>query len=583
MSKLNQAVAISALLALSAVAHGQIPTGNTAIRLQEITTGLSGTMHVSPTDLVPVPDDSGRMAVSTINGVVRLIDSTGDYLDSDMAPFLDTRGEANRYIPGNFAFGMTGIAFHPDYANQGFAGYGKFYSIITENHFESGSSDGSLPDLFDGLALSGGAHHDVLVEWTASDPTLDNPVFSRRDVLAMEQPHENHNVTDLAFGPDSLLYLASGDGGNPGRFTAPQDVTSYIGSMLRIDPLSPSESGNRSTSGSFITSDNGSYSIPTTNPGVGVPIEVEEAYAYGFRSPYRFNFDAVTGELFLGDVGESTREEVSIVTLDGNYGWGRFEGSVERDPGVVLVAGTSHTPPVFEYGRSDGETVVGGFVYRGSEIPELEGQYIFAEFGRQVAAGQIPTPARLFAGDPATGDIEELFIDISGEQLSEDDGSGNLTSRQFILSIGQDLSGELYLVVGDDPQFPRALEPDGRILKIVPSVGIGVPGDVNGDGFVNGDGTGLPESDDVSAFILGWGTSGHQTQLEQIRNGDLNLNGVTDFGDWYILRTYHETNLAGIDFEYLVGVPEPSSFSVLLLGVATTCVLTHKSRHAPFT
>jgi hypothetical protein len=499
------------------------------------------------------------MAVSTINGVVRLIDSNGAYLDSQASPFLDTRSEPNRFINSFFSFGMTGIAFHPDYADSAAAGYGKFYTILTEHHFESAGSDGSLPDLFDGLPLSVGAHHDVLVEWAASDPASNSPAFSRRDVVAFEQPNENHNVTDLAFGPDGLLYLASGDGGGPSRFTAPQDVTTYIGKMVRIDPLSPIASGTRSTTGSFITSQNQRYRIPMSNPGVGIPIEVDEAYAYGFRSPYRLNFDSATGDLYVGDVGEGTFEEVSVVTLDGNYGWGRFEGTLDRDPGIVLVSGTTHTPPVFQYGRGDGETVVGGFVYRGSALPELVGKYIFADFGRQVAPGQIPTPARLFAGNPATGQIEELGISALGEQLLKNDGTGIVKSRQFILSIGQDLDGELYLVVGDDPQFSNtAVEPDGRILKLVAAPAIG---DLNLDGHVDRNDwpifrTGIRE--DLSGLSV----------ADAYLMGDLNGDGVNNWLDFRIFKEAFIASSGDSTFAELeLQIPEPSPMSMQLIAM----------------
>lgn len=460
-------IVVACVFALDlAAADVLISADNITVQLEEFATGLGGdAMHVSPTDIVHMHDGSKRLAVSTITGVIRLLDGNGNYLDSDTNPYLDMRGEPNRFTPGNFAFGTTGIVFHPDFAKQGYAGYGKFYTIQTETHQNNGNPN--QPDLFDGLAQAGGAHQDVLIEWTADDPASNSPNWTRRTVVRMEQPHENHNVTDLAFGPDGNLYMASGDGGSPNRFAAPQDVTTYIGKVLRIDPLDPNAAGTRSTSGSYINSGNGEYRIPMSNPGVGIPIEVEEVFAYGLRSPYRIGFDSETGDLYIGDVGESAKEEVSIVTLDSNLGWGRFEGTNERDAGIVLVGGSTHTPPVFEYGRSDGETVVGGFVYHGSALPELEGMYIFADFGRQVTGGQAPSPARLFYGDPDTGEIFEFNLDPMGEQLAEFVGS-DLKSRQFIFSIGYDEDGEIYLVVGDDPQFPRALLTDGRILRIVP-------------------------------------------------------------------------------------------------------------------
>jgi hypothetical protein len=557
-SLLISLTALSCLLAIPGESKA-IELGSRVVRLQEITAGLGGATHVAPTDLVPFPDASGRLAVSTINGVVRITDSNGSYLDSEASPFLDTRSEPNRFINSFYSFGMTGIAFHPNFADSAAAGYGKFYTIVTEHHFQTPSSNGSLPDLFDGLPLSSNAHHDVLVEWTASDATSNSPTFSRRNVLAMEQPHENHNVTDLAFGPDGLLYLASGDGGNPSRFTAPQDVTTYIGKMMRIDPLSPSATGVRHTTGGFINSSNGAYRIPTTNPGVGIPIEVDEVFAYGFRSPFRLNFDSATGDLYVGDVGEGRFEEVSIVTLGGNYGWGRFEGTFERDPNLVLADGTTHTPPIFQYGHGDGETVIGGFVYRGSAIPELDGKYIFADFGRQVAAGQVPTPARLFAGDPATGQIEELAISLLGEQLLEEDAGGNIKSRQFILSIGQDLAGELYLVVGDDPQFlGTALETDGRILKIAAAPAIG---DLNLDGDVDRDDWAIFRSgirQDLSGLSL----------ADAYLMGDLDGDGFNNAVDFRLFKdAFNAANGTAAFAQMASEVPEPPAWCTQMIAM----------------
>ncbi|MBA3483237.1 MAG: PQQ-dependent sugar dehydrogenase [Pirellulales bacterium] len=553
-------------------AHGQIPQSEIVVNLTEFTTGLGGATHVSPTDLVPLNDGAGRMAVATINGVVRLIDASGDFLDSVSDPYLDTRNEPNRFIPGNFPFGMTTVAFHPDFVSSGFAGFGKLYTIITE------TKHGTNPinaDLLSGQVHGQGAHQDVLVEWTTNAPASNNPAFLRRDVLRFDRPHENHNVTDIAFGPDGLLYMTSGDGGTGAREAAAQQSENHLGAVLRIDPLDPDASGVRSVThtGGWIEKGaqnntnpvNPIYRVPSGiggNPGAGIPVEVQEIYAIGFRSPYRLNFDRQTGDLYVGDVGEGQREEVDRVVLDGNYGWGRFEGSLLHDANISMENNDLHKLPIFQYGRSEGETVIGGFVYRGSALPELQGKYVFADFGRQVAGSQVPTPARLFVGNLATGAIEELQIDPFGERLVQTGVGGALISRQFILSIGEDALGELYLVVGDDPQFPRAIEPDGRILRMQPALVVGVPGDINQDGVV--------DDDDVADFIVGWKSTGHATPTEQIMAGDLNLDGITDLGDWHILRVNHPGG-GGLSLAELLNaarVPEPATGLLVLVVLA---------------
>lgn len=463
-----------------------VDAGNIQVRLDEFANGLGNdTMHRFPTDMVPIDDGSGRIVVSTQNGVVRLLDRDGNALDSLANPYLDTRDQPFRIAGWYRNFGMSGVAMHPDFARDGFAGYGKMYLIMNEQHHVS-SNNTNIPDFLDTVPEFAAAHHDIIVEWATSDPSSNNPTWTRRDVVRMEQPAHTHNVTDLAFGPDGLLYFASGDGGGSQRLTLPQDATNYLGKMLRIDPLDPNATGIRSTSGSFINSVNGKYRIPTTNPGVGVPNELDEIYAFGLRSPYRIGFDSVTGDLMVGDVGESSLEEVSIVTNDGNYGWGAWEGTNHRDPSIVLAG--IHTPPVFEYGRSDGQCILGGFVYRGSKFPELSGKYVFAELGRQVGA-QAVSAARFLYGDLNTGEIFEFNLDPTGELLAElvDD---QLTSRQFIFGLGQDTEGEIYLLVGDDPQFQGALNPDGRILRVNRPV---VLGDANNDGGF--------DNLDISSFV----------------------------------------------------------------------------------
>ena len=453
-----------------------VQPGGIAVKLTELTRGLGGPQQIVPTDLVPRPDGSGVMAVATINGLVRLIIHDGGYLDSEATPFLDTRNEPYRLVPSNFAFGMTGITFHPDYAKEGHAGFGKFFTILTETNQANGNPH--QPDLPHGQEPRSGAHQDVLVEWSTDHPSSSTPSWTRRDVLRFDQPQQNHNVTDLAFGPDGLLYLSAGDGGGPTRLreVASQNPTNFLGSVMRIDPLDPEQLGIRSVDASLdlrrsTTTGSVRYRVPfgdVGNPGAGLEGELDEIFAIGLRSPFRINFDRLTGELYAGDVGQSRREEIDRVERGANYGWGRFEGTRLHRPNLPLYDGDSHQEPILEYTRSDGDTVIGGFVYRGSLIPELSGKYVFADFGRQIVASQAGTPARLFYGDLNTGHISEFLLDPRGELLADVDDRGELTSRQFILSIGEDANGELYLVVGDDPQVPTAIDAAGRILRLTP-------------------------------------------------------------------------------------------------------------------
>ena len=437
-----------------------IGPGSITVRAEIVTSGLGGLVggdfQISPTEVVP--DGSGRLFVATLGGIVRTIDD-GSLLS---APFL-TQAQSNTTPAANGESGMTGLAFHPDYLSEGEVGYGKFYTITTE----PASANGGAVDF--SVAQD---HQDVIKEWNAIDPLAD--VFSGtvREVMRVGQPGFPHNVVDLAFGPDDYLYISSGDGGftNPG---SSQDLGSIHGKVLRIDPLNP-----RATSADRgAISANGRYRIPDDNPFVGEPGALGEVWARGLRSPFRMNFDRETGDLWVGDVGAGQREEVSFVEAGGNYGWPFFEGSRVINGSVDP---DDFVPPVFEYLHNplDGVSVIGGFVYRGSAIPELVGKYVFADLGEGLPS------ARLFYGDPATGERFELLLDPEGHtflaQLGPEAGS-ELPLPERIISLGEDENGELYLAaVGIDPRQGGGV--DGMVVAITAPT---LPGDFNGDGRVD--------------------------------------------------------------------------------------------------
>lgn len=206
----------------------------------------------------------------------------------------------------------------------------------------------------------------------------DVPVpSSRRDVLFVDQPFSNHNGGQILFGPDGFLYVALGDGGGGGDpLEAGQSLETHLGKILRIDPR---PSGGQP------------YGIPRDNPFRGKAGARPEVWAYGLRNPWRFTFDRATGDLWIGDVGESAVEEIDFEPSSSrggrNYGWDAFEGSRRFEGGA---RGTP-VPPIHEYARSGGTcAVTGGYVYRGEAIPALRGGYVFGDFceGRLVAIRQ---------------------------------------------------------------------------------------------------------------------------------------------------------------------------------------------------
>jgi hypothetical protein len=426
------------------------------VRLTRVADDLAGEVggapQVAPSDVVPFPDGSGRLAVATLGGVVRVVDGGGALLPTPLLSHAQTQSD----LPASGEWGMTAIAFDPDFGVPASPGYGTFYTITTR----SGNDGGVVPD-FGSTGLQD--HQDLLVAWTLADPARSvwgEPGDTQRELLRVGQPGEAHNLVDLAFGPDHMLYASSGDGGLDGA--ASQDPRTVFGTILRIDP----HGSNGRT---------GEYGIPPDNPyaggqlvtlysaanPAGEPVDpLDEVFAYGFRSPYRIGFDRLTGDLYVGEVGQSDVEEVDRVEAGGNYGWNAKEGSLKSGQNLGCCRVEPDTPannpfgdttlaeqfglvdPLLEYDHDEGLVVVGGFVYRGSQLPALQGRYVFADLGESNPS------ARLFAGDLATGEIRELPVDPGGAVFAN-----GLALPHRILAIGEDADGELLLaVVGADPR-----------------------------------------------------------------------------------------------------------------------------------
>jgi glucose/arabinose dehydrogenase len=229
---------------------------------------------------------------------------------------------------------------------------------------------------------------------------------SRRDVLVVDQPFSNHNGGNLVFGPDGYLYIGLGDGGSAGDpFDNAQSLDTLLGKMLRIDPR---------------PSDGRPYTVPRENPFVGRAGALPEIWALGLRNPWRYSFDRETSDLWIGDVGQSDREEIDLLPAGtgagANLGWNGFEGSrvFEQPTPRHAIA------PVHEYGRSQGASVIGGYVYRGSAIPELRGAYLFGDFYNPAIRALVPRQ---------DGSLQRVDLGIEVEGLA---------------SYGEDQDGELY-------------------------------------------------------------------------------------------------------------------------------------------
>lgn len=290
-----------------------------------------------PLDIQNAGDGTNRLFVVEQDGVIKLFPNNPDVEAAEV--FLDIRERVN---DSGSEQGLLGLAFHPNFEDNGF--FYVNYTASSPNRTVISRFRVSQND--DGVA----------------DPD------SETEFLTYDQPNSNHNGGHLAFGPAGYLYIASGDGGGAGDpGNNGQDRTSLLGAILRID-VDTQESGNQ-------------YGIPADNPFVNNQEGFrEEIFAWGLRNPWRFSFDAETGELWAGDVGQNDREEINIIKNGFNYGWNILEGSSCFPSGSDCSAEGLELP-AYEYDHSRGDrSVTGGFVYGGTDFPKLAGLYIYGDF-----------------------------------------------------------------------------------------------------------------------------------------------------------------------------------------------------------
>lgn len=295
----------------------------------------------SPTDVANAGDD--RLFVVDGAGLIRIVDADGNVLSP---AFLDI---AARVLDGGER-GLLGLAFHPDYANNGY-----FYVNYTRE------PDGDT----------------VIARFSVSsgDPNVAD-AGSELQLLTVNQPASNHNAGAMAFdpGPEGYLYIPLGDGGPSSNA---RNMTNLLGTIVRIDVDSTS-----GTSPDCVGDGAGSYTVPGDNPfSDGPGGTCDEAWAFGLRNPFKMSIDRDTGDLYLGDVGESSFEEVDFqpAGLAGvDWGWRCKEGFSTYSPGNCDAP--LSRDPFFAYGRAEGRSVIGGYVYRGTQFPNLEGVYFFNDY-----------------------------------------------------------------------------------------------------------------------------------------------------------------------------------------------------------
>jgi len=430
------------------------PINNGTITIKLVSTGSINTATAGePLDLSQPVGDASRLFVATHNGQIRLI-KNGALISTafaDIKAALTAGGITLQGGAGSDERGLVGLAFHPDFNVNGAAGFGKFYTFTSESVV--GTADFTHPE----LGGTGGtiAYQNAVREWSTT-PTSDTLTStSSRLLFRIDKNQGNHNGGGLAFGPNKYLYIGVGDGGGANDFNSGkdnvtdghtnttgngQDVTKIYGKVLRIDPLAPTSTPASTDPASA----NNKYRIPS-NPFSGATTGADEVFLYGMRNPFRFSFDrGNSNELYVGDVGQGAREEVdlahvsSITGSNNNYSWPYREGTLHNTQ--YAAQPDIGVDPVGEYTHGDGISIQGGFVYRGSLIPQLSGKYVFGDYGTTSST------SRLFYMDAAGGTISALQISGTGVTL---------TSRLY--SIGQDQSGELYAMLAN-----------GNVVQLIP-------------------------------------------------------------------------------------------------------------------
>lgn len=346
------------------------PDGAVSVALQQVAAGLD-----FPVDLT-APANDARLFVVEKTGRIRLVKQNALLA----APFLDL----SSLVSGGSEQGLLGLAFHPQYAANG-----RFFVDYT-------GTDGNTR---------------VAEYHVGTDPDRADP-GSGKVLLTVTQPYSNHNGGQLAFGPDGKLYISLGDGGSGGDPQGHgQNAGDLLGSLLRIDVDGAAP-----------------YAIPPDNPWADSAGARAELWDIGLRNPWRFSFDRATGDLYIADVGQGAFEEVDVSTAasgggrGANYGWNIMEGLSCYGAGSCDKSGL--TLPVLQYTHQDGCSITGGYVYRGSAIPELAGHYFYADY----CNGWV----RSFRFSDGTVTDQRTWPTLAP--------GGNIPS------FGQDATGELYVL-----------------------------------------------------------------------------------------------------------------------------------------
>ena len=432
-----------------------------------------GVIPVSFLEFAKIPDAEGgeaprlmqmitepatkRLFVSTMRGAIYSVSYDG----KKVTPYIDVNGADWKVGVQSVGSerGLQSIAFHPQFAERGKPGYGKFYTYTDTTNV-------TLPADF--VASERRSHDMVLLEWTAKDPRgASYDGGAPKELFRVAHPFPNHNGGEIAFNPLAasgsadfgLLYVGFADGGAGGDpMNLAQNLGSAFGKILRIDPLGSN-------------SKNGRYGIPASNPFVGKEGALGEIYAYGVRNPQRFSWDPKDGRLLVADIGQNTVEEISPVPAGGNLGWNKWEGSYKYVRQVDLDNPRSEAGlvwPIVEYDHRDPllqrlVAITGITVYRDKAIPALTNRLIFGDN----PAGEIfyvdadnptnggPTAIRrILLND---GSAQKTLLQVINEKNT---AQGKAAASRVDLRFGFGPKREIFLLNKRDGVI-RLLVPDG--------------------------------------------------------------------------------------------------------------------------
>jgi glucose/arabinose dehydrogenase len=320
-----------------------------------------------PDGICSPKDDKNRLFVVGQRGYINVFEN--DMNASSTSTFLDIHDQVHMGA-------LLGLAFHPEFAKNG-----QFYvHYLADNPLRT-----------------------IIAQWSTMPEKPDEAdKNSQKILLEIPQQYDSHGGGQLAFGPDGYLYIAIGDGQPYGDLPEnAQNCSTLLGKILRIDVNKPSQDQR--------------YGIPPDNPFAGNSVGYrEEMYAWGFRNPWRFSFDPITGLLLAGDVGQNRMEEIDIVQKGKNYGWNILEGTLCLDPSQDCNR-TGLEMPIWEYGRDQGNATIGGFVYRGTELPELVGSYIYGDY----VSGRIWALKGYEGSNPTNQELLETNLHITSFGVDE--------------------------------------------------------------------------------------------------------------------------------------------------------------------